>query len=69
MMKLIVAVAILMVLGSSSAEWYDNAVFYQIYPTAFMDSNNDGIGDVNGIISKLEHLRDLGVTGGEFLRL
>lgn len=42
--------------------WYKNAVVYQIYPFSFMDSNNDGWGDIDGIISKLDHIRDLGVT-------
>ncbi|XP_043493243.1 maltase 1-like [Polistes fuscatus] len=43
--------------------WWKNAVFYQIYPRSFMDSNDDGIGDLNGITSKLEHLFDAGVDG------
>ena len=42
--------------------WYKNAVVYQIYPFSFMDSNNDGWGDIEGIISRLDHIRDLGVT-------
>lgn len=42
--------------------WYKNAVVYQIYPFSFMDSNNDGWGDIEGIISKLDHIRDLGAT-------
>ena len=42
--------------------WYKNAVVYQIYPFSFMDSNNDGWGDIDGIISKLDHIRDLGAT-------
>lgn len=42
--------------------WYKNAVVYQIYPFSFMDSNNDGWGDIEGIISKLDYIRDLGVT-------
>jgi alpha-glucosidase len=41
--------------------WYQNAVFYEIYPRSFMDSNGDGIGDLNGIASKLDYLRALGV--------
>ena len=42
--------------------WYKNAVVYQIYPFSFMDSNNDGWGDIEGILSKLDYIRDLGVT-------
>ena len=42
--------------------WYKNAVVYQIYPFSFMDSNNDGWGDIEGIISKLDYIRDLGAT-------
>ena len=42
--------------------WYKNAVVYQIYPFSFMDSNNDGFGDIDGIISKLDYIRDLGAT-------
>jgi alpha-glucosidase len=42
-------------------EWWQNAVFYEIYPRSFADSNNDGIGDLNGITSKLDYLHDLGV--------
>ena len=42
--------------------WYKNAVVYQIYPFSFMDSNNDGWGDIEGIISRLDYIRDLGVT-------
>jgi alpha-glucosidase len=42
-------------------EWWQHAVFYEIYPRSFADSNNDGIGDLNGITSKLDYLKDLGV--------
>ena len=42
-------------------EWWHGAVAYQIYPKSFMDSNGDGIGDLRGIISKLDYLSDLGV--------
>ena len=38
-------------------EWAKNAVFYQIYPQTFCDSDGDGIGDLQGIISKLDYLR------------
>ena len=41
--------------------FWKNAVFYQIYPRSFCDTNGDGIGDIPGIISKLDYLKDLGV--------
>jgi len=42
-------------------QWWQHAVFYEIYPRSFADSNNDGIGDLKGITSKLDYLKDLGV--------
>ncbi|MBT2583385.1 alpha-glucosidase [Planococcus sp. ISL-109] len=42
-------------------EWWKQAVVYQIYPRSFMDANGDGIGDLRGIISKLDYLAELGV--------
>ena len=41
--------------------WWKEAVVYQIYPRSFMDSNGDGIGDLNGITEKLEYLKELGI--------
>ena len=41
-------------------EWVHNAVFYQIYPQTYFDSNADGIGDLNGIIQKLDYVKSLG---------
>ena len=41
--------------------WWKEAVVYQIYPRSFMDSNGDGIGDINGITSRLDYLKELGV--------
>ena len=42
-------------------KWWQNAVIYQIYPQSFQDSNNDGIGDLHGIIKRLPYLKKLGV--------
>ncbi len=42
--------------------WWHGGVFYQIYPRSFADSNGDGVGDLPGIISKLDHLSRLGIT-------
>ena len=41
--------------------WYKDAVIYQIYPRSFCDGNGDGIGDIKGIISKLDYIKSLGV--------
>ena len=43
-------------------KWWKKEVGYQIYPRSFYDSNNDGIGDLNGITEKLDYLKDLGIT-------
>ena len=43
-------------------DWYKDLVVYQIYPRSFMDSNNDGIGDLKGIISKLDYIKSLNVN-------
>lgn len=40
--------------------WLNSAIFYEIYPQSFMDSNGDGIGDLQGIISKLDYIKELG---------
>ncbi|PFE96975.1 glucohydrolase [Bacillus thuringiensis] len=42
-------------------QWWKESVVYQIYPRSFMDSNDDGIGDLQGIISKLDYLKELGI--------
>lgn len=43
-------------------KWWKNAVVYQIYPRSFQDSNGDGIGDIPGIISRLDYLYELGIN-------
>ena len=45
----------------NDVNWWKRSVVYQIYPKSFNDSNNDGLGDLNGITEKLEYLKDLGV--------
>src|ERR1700749_3751298 len=42
--------------------WYKDAVIYQLHVKGFFDSNNDGVGDFNGLTAKLDYLKDLGVT-------
>jgi len=48
--------------GRRDPAWLLDAIFYQIYPQSFMDSNGDGIGDIEGIICKLDYLQSLGVN-------
>ena len=47
---------------STKQKWWHNAVVYQIYPRSFYDSNDDGIGDINGIREKLPYLEKLGIS-------
>jgi alpha-glucosidase len=72
--KLLIAVAMVLCFAAPKASaqasaaltkaqpWWKHAVFYEIYPRSFADSNNDGIGDLNGITSKLGYLERLGVN-------
>ncbi len=46
---------------TKNKNWWKNKIAYQIYPRSFCDSNGDGIGDINGIVSKLDYLKDLGI--------
>jgi alpha-amylase len=48
--------------STSSASWQANAVFYEVFVRSFQDSNGDGIGDFNGLTSRLNDLKELGVT-------
>ena len=43
-------------------KWLDRSVFYQIYPSSYMDSDGNGIGDIKGITSKLDYIKSIGVT-------
>ena len=45
-----------------NTEWFKDAIIYQIYPRSFKDSNDDGMGDIKGIIEKLDYLADLGIN-------
>ena len=52
-----------MKLDKTKKDWWQSAVFYQIYPKSFQDTNGDGIGDIPGIISRLDYLEKLGIDG------
>ena len=43
--------------------WWKEAVVYQVYPRSFMDANGDGIGDLQGVTSRLDYLQELGIDG------
>lgn len=51
------------VVEETGVDWWEHGHFYQIYPRSFKDGRDDGIGDIPGIIEKLEHLKSIGVTG------
>ena len=52
-----------MKLDKTKYGWWKNAVFYQIYPKSFQDTNGDGVGDLPGIIRRLDYLESLGIDG------
>jgi alpha-glucosidase len=47
--------------AANAAEWWNGSIIYEIYPRSFQDSNGDGIGDLNGITSRLDYIKSLGV--------
>jgi maltose alpha-D-glucosyltransferase/alpha-amylase len=67
MKKLTIILAGLLIFISSfaqrhNADWLKSSVFYQIYPSSYMDSNGDGFGDIKGVESKLEYIKSVGVN-------
>jgi alpha-glucosidase len=48
--------------GSGEDPWWKHAVIYEIYPRSFQDSNGDGVGDIRGVVSRLDYLHDLGIN-------
>ncbi|XP_045480247.1 maltase 1-like [Harmonia axyridis] len=67
-LRIVVLLAVLGVVVNARAiqgdpDWWKHATFYQIYPRSFKDSNNDGDGDLPGIIGKLPYIKDTGVNG------
>jgi glycosidase len=48
-------------MSETARPWWKDATVYQIYPASFHDSNNDGVGDILGIIEKLDYIKSLGV--------
>ena len=50
----------MIIMSKNKIKWLENAVFYEIYPQSFKDTNADGIGDFDGIIEKLDYIKDLG---------
>lgn len=50
-------------LDKTKKDWWKAAVFYQIYPKSFQDTNGDGVGDLRGIRDRLDYLQNLGVDG------
>lgn len=46
----------------SNKKWWEEAIIYQIYPRSFQDTNDDGIGDIEGILQRLDYVQSLGVN-------
>ena len=50
-------------LDKTKRDWWKSAVFYQVYPKSVQDANGDGMGDLRGVIERLDYLEKLGVDG------
>ncbi|MES5784955.1 alpha-amylase family glycosyl hydrolase, partial [Lacticaseibacillus rhamnosus] len=46
----------------TNTRWWKGEIVYQVYPRSFQDTNNDGIGDLQGVIQHLDYLKSLGIT-------
>lgn len=61
--SLVIALFCLSVAFAAELEWWEGGNFYQIYPRSFKDSDGDGIGDLLGIASEIQYLKNLGIDG------
>lgn len=59
----VILLSFVTIIASQDLDWWQGGNFYQIYPRSFKDSDGDGIGDLQGIKSKLEYLKSLGMDG------
>ena len=50
-------------LDKTKKDWWKSAVFYQVYPKSFQDTDGDGFGDLQGVIGRLDYLEKLGIDG------
>lgn len=62
-MSVIFLLCLVILVAGQELDWWEGGNFYQIYPRSFKDSNGDGVGDLQGIKSKLQYLKDLGMDG------
>lgn len=64
MVKLISIILYLVpLISGQQLDWWEGGNFYQIYPRSFKDSDGDGVGDLRGITTKIQYLKDLGMDG------
>jgi glycosidase len=58
---LVALLGLALVHNAVGGHWFENMLMYQVYPRSFQDTNGDGIGDIRGIITRLQYLKDSGV--------